>query len=132
VLAITNVGDKPGKFTVQINYDGGPYVMGLTKINPGETKTFDLRQMRDQQTPDQNGHPLPPEMTTAQIRWSIRGDDSTRLIGRTEVVSVKDRVSTSYSCPVCCPNSFLDGFVTPLNPSTFIGDTVQFTAMERE
>ena len=109
VLSITNVTDNRGEFTLQVNYDGGTYELGLVTANPRETKNFDIRKLRDEQTPDRNGHTLPREMTTGQIRWSIRGNGTIPMTGRAEVVSLHDGVSSSYSCTTCCPNSHYDG-----------------------
>jgi len=53
-----------------------------------------------------------------------------RLNGRAEVVSVKDKVSSSYSCFICCPNSTGSGYITPFNVTVALGATVGFTAWE--
>jgi len=87
--------------------------------------------MRDEQTPDVMGHPLPLKLEMAQARWSVRGN--IRLNGRAEVVSIKDAVSSSYSCFLCCPNTFGSGWISPDNcPSTTAGGTVEFTAFEED
>jgi hypothetical protein len=135
VITITNTTDTPGDFTMQINYDGGPYVMGLFNIAPGATKVFDVRKIRDAQTPDLNGKPLPRDLKVAQAKWSIR--HNIRLNGRAEVVSLRDGVSTSYSCSLCCPNTFGAGWISPINygdcpTSVGPGSTTQFTAFEQD
>ncbi len=132
VLSITNVSDKSGRFTLQINYPGGAYTYELIEISAGETKTFDVRKLRNEQTPDRDGHTLPRDMATGQIRWSARGDGSVRMIGRAEVVSLADGVSSSYSCGICCQNSFYDGSITPDEADFFVGESQQFTAKERQ
>jgi hypothetical protein len=111
VVTISNTTNEPGDFTMQINYDGGHYVTGIIKVAPGGAKTYDIRELRDEQKPDVYGRPLPPDLKIAQVRWSVRG--KVRLNGRTEMVSVRDRVSSSYSCTVCCPPSTGSGFITP-------------------
>jgi hypothetical protein len=131
VVAISNTTDQPGDFTMHINYDGGPYVTGIIHIAPGATKTYDIRKLRDEQKPDVNGHPLPIDLKIAQVRWSVRG--TVRLNGRAEVVSIKDRVSSSYSCFSCCADSFSWGWIEA-NGSTTVapGATVGFTAWEQD
>ncbi len=115
---------------MHINYDGGPYVTGIIHIAPGATRTFDIRKLRDEQKPDINGHPLPPDLKIAQFRWSVRGN--VRLNGRAEVISLKDRVSSSYSCFSCCPDSFSYGWIDP-NPATVSsGVTVGGAAWEQD
>jgi hypothetical protein len=68
VISISNTTDKPGDFTMQINYDDGPYVIGMILIAPGATKVFDIRKIRDEQRPDIDGHPLPRNLEIAQAK----------------------------------------------------------------
>jgi len=128
VVAISNTTNEPGDFTMQINYDGGHYVTGIIHVAPGATETYDIRKLRDEQKPDVNGRPLPIDLRVAQVRWSVRG--KVRLNGRTEMVSVKDRVSSSYSCFICCPDS-TSGFISPFSATVSPGATFGFTAMEQ-
>jgi hypothetical protein len=134
VITIANTTKGPGDFTLQFNFDGGHYVTGIIHVAPGATKTFDVRKIRDEQRPDVNGHPLPADLKIAQARWSMRGN--VRLNGRSEVVSTKDQVSSSYSCFACCPYSFGAGWIAPQYysdcPSATAGDTHQFIAWEQD
>lgn len=132
VLSITNVTDKQGEFSLQINYEGGTYELGLVTANPGETRNFDIRRLRDDQTPDRNGRPFPRDLSTGQIRWSLRGNGSVPLFGRSEVVSLREGVSSSYSCPTCCPSTFYDGWLDPGYSSIFEGDSQQLLGQERQ
>jgi hypothetical protein len=79
IVSISNMGERAGQFTIQINHEGGPYVFGLVSLEPGATTTFDVRKLRDEQTPDINGRVLPPGMQKAQVRWSARGNGSVPL-----------------------------------------------------
>jgi hypothetical protein len=130
IVNVTNTTDKPGEFTMQINYDGGHFVTGIVHLNAGATRTFDVRKLRDDQTPDIMGHPLPRSLKTAQARWSVRGN--VKLNGRAEVVSIKDGVSSSYSCFLCCPNTFVNGWITPNSITVLPGHTQQFIAWEHD
>lgn len=106
VVAISNIGDQPARFQVELRYPGGPYSIKQRDLGPGETAMFDLRQLRDEQQPDRTGKTLPSTLDRGQFHWSIvatPGD--ARIIGRAEVVSRSARVASSYSCPVCCPDS---------------------------
>ncbi|MEK6337750.1 MAG: hypothetical protein AABM67_22755, partial [Acidobacteriota bacterium] len=106
VVAVTNVGNQPARFQVEIRYPGGPYSIKARELAIGETATFDLRQMRDEQQPDRTGKMLPLTLDQGQFHWSLaptRGEP--RIVGRAEVVSRSGRVASSYSCPVCCPDS---------------------------
>lgn len=118
VLTITNVSNKTSRFTMLLVYEGGRYAISPREIAAGATATFDIRKLRDEQTPDSTGGKLPRNLTVGQIRWSLKGDSSTRLIGRSEVVSKSGKVSNSYSCGVCCPNSYYLYNGIPGNAST--------------
>lgn len=131
-LSITNVGDKAGQFTLQVNFDGGLYAMYPRELAPGETATFDFRKIRDQQIPDSSGKVLPLNLTVAQIRWSMIGRAQTRMIGRSEIISKSGKVSSSYSCGVCCRNSYQSSRLTPDQVFAFLGDVTQFTAKETD
>jgi hypothetical protein len=106
IVVVTNVGNEPARFQVEIRYPGGPYSIKQRELAVGETATFDLRQLRDEQRPDRTGKTLPPTLDRGQFHWTIvatHGDP--HIIGRAEVVSRSGRVASSYSCPVCCPDS---------------------------
>lgn len=118
IISISNTRDSASKYLVTINYDSGRYSLNPKALAAGETAVFDLRNIRDEQVPDKDGNTIPQSVGTGQFRWSLIGDDTSRLIGRSEVVSPLNRVSSSYSCPVCCPNSFA-GF--EFNPSSSAG-----------
>lgn len=118
VVSITNVGSQTAQFSTKIYYKGGTYTPKLSELAVGETASFDLRRLRDERVPDQNGSVIPATVTVGQFSWSaLRASDEIRMNGRSEVVSRSRRVSSSYSCPVCCPNSGpfygVNGGITP-------------------
>lgn len=131
-LSITNVGNKAGKFTMQINFESGLYALYPQELAPGATAVFDIRSIRDQQIPDSEGRRLPANLAVGQIRWSIVGAPQTRLIGRSEVISKTGKVSSSYSCGVCCPNSYYNGSVMPVVAEVDAGDTYKFTSQQQD
>jgi len=92
----------PSEFVVQINYPGGPYLLDPRHLRAGETEVFDLRKIRDEQIPDRNGHTIPLSVEGGQFRWFIHGAGSGRLIGRAEMLSQSQKVSSSYSCNDPC------------------------------
>lgn len=121
VVAISNIGDQPARFQVELRYPGGPYSIKQRDLGPGETAMFDLRQLRDEQQPDRTGKTLPSTLDRGQFHWSIvatPGD--ARIIGRAEVVSRSARVASSYSCPVCCPDSGPSGGFSPNDYGLFV------------
>jgi hypothetical protein len=70
--------------------------------------------MRDQQQPDRLGRTLPRDLDRGQFHWSISATpNEPKIIGRAEVVSRSARISSSYSCPTCCPDSGPAGSFDP-------------------
>jgi hypothetical protein len=132
IISITNASGVPTEFIAQVNYEGGPYLFRIHKLAAGETATFDFRKIRDEQIPDWKGHTLPASFTRGQFRWGIHGGgDAARLTGRAEILSLSERVSSSYSCGTSCPPSIRYGFID-LNPALYVsvGASKQFYAEE--
>lgn len=65
VVYLKNVTDEPQEYTLYMRFPGGSYVPGLKRVEAGKTVVYDLRQLRDEQTPDQDGHKIPRE--TARV-----------------------------------------------------------------
>ena len=132
IVAITNFGNQPARFQVEIRYSGGPYSIKPRELAAGETATFDLRQMRDQQQPDRLGKTLPAAIERGQFHWSVVATPGeARIIGRAEVVSRSGRVTSSYSCPTCCPDSGPYGGFDP-NSYTVLIDGLTTTGSSGE
>jgi hypothetical protein len=114
IVNITNIGDHPASFLVDIRYPGGHYFVPAKELAAGGTATFDLRKLISQHKPDNQGNVIPASTTGGQFHWSIFGSPpSSKFIGRSEVVSVSRHVSSSYSCPACCPESGPYGSMIP-------------------
>ena len=127
VVAITNVTDQPGSFSWQINHAGGYYVAGLVEVPPGATRKIDLRQIRDEQKLDVNKHALPLDFKVGQFRW-VPFTPKVRFNGRAEMINVKDRVSSSYSCALCCSDNTNFGYLTPSSVTLLAGEGASFQA----
>jgi hypothetical protein len=67
IVSITNASLATSQFVVQVNYPGGPYLLDPQKLPAGGTATFDLRQIRDKQIPDRNGHTIPRSVEAASF-----------------------------------------------------------------
>jgi hypothetical protein len=113
VAYITNITDQPVEYIVELAHKGGKFIIGPRKLAPRETATYDVESIRDSQTKDMSGHVLPATVMQGQFRWAIRGSTNGQvaLIGRTEMVSRSQKVSTSYSCPMDCGPSY-DAWLT--------------------
>lgn len=131
LVYIKNVTDQPRHYSLQLRHDGGVYALGLKQIEPRQTQVIDIRALRDQQVPDERGHTLPPEASSGQVNWSMRGDQNQVLIGRSEQADLARGTSSNYACMNCCPDSFAGGWVDPGGETLFIGDSALFTAFEQ-
>ncbi len=77
--------------------------------------------MRDDQTPDRTSKLL--SVDRGQFHWSVVATPGeARLIGRAEVVSRSARLASSYSCPVCCPDSGPTGGFYPNTYAVPVGN----------
>jgi hypothetical protein len=126
-IYITNVGKMRAVFGGQIlPVDGQPYLIDSHYLDVGETAVFDIRKIRDEQTPDRRGIKLPKNAVVGQLNWStILGDGSQRFIGRNEVVDRFSGVSASFSCGGCqCPLNTTAAEIDPSAMSTYVNGQV--------
>lgn len=106
VVTLTNTSVEPTQFRATVFYNGGRYMISPRMLAVGESAKFDLKKLRDEAVPDTFGNTIPASAMSGQFTWSIlRPTDASRLIGRSEVVSKSNRVSSSYSCGLSCPDS---------------------------
>lgn len=131
IISITNVSDKEGAFTSYINHENGRYILPVRHLGAGETAIFDVRKLRDEHAPDVNGHTLPASFTVGQFRWSIHGGD-VRLLGRAQIVSLSEHVSSSYSCGIRCPSIFAGLSVIPGSIRLLVDEFTQVRAEETD
>lgn len=122
IVNITNISDHTASFLVDIRFPSGHYFLPAKELAANGTATFDLRKLISEQKPDNQGNVIPLSTTGGQFHWSIfKSPPSSKFIGRSEVVSVSNHVSSSYSCPACCPESGPYGSIIPPDPM-FVGD----------
>jgi hypothetical protein len=91
------------------------------KLAPGETAVFDLGKIRADQTPDHAGDTVPHEVSIGQFKWAVHGVTNGKLllIGRAEMVSRSQNISSSYSCNDPCPPNY-QGDLNPFPPPIVI------------
>lgn len=117
IVNITNISDHPATFHVDIRFPGGHYYLPDRELAAFASATFDLRKIINEQKPDNQGNVIPLSATGGQFHWSLfRSPPESKFIGRSEVISVSNRVASSYSCPGCCPDSGPWGSFNPTNP----------------
>ena len=132
VVYIKNATDTERDFTLHVGYEGGYYTLGVTTIQAGQTKLFDVRQLRDSQQPDSNGRVIPLTTQRGQVHWSVRGPETRTLIGRAEQANLTAGISMTSACGVCCPDSFQYAWLTPGSVTGHPGSTTQFLAFRQD
>ena len=130
---LKNVTDDLQHYTFQLSFAGGVYSLGLKTVEPRQVITLDIRALRDQQVPDEQGVTIPATATRGQIMWSVRGSDGLAMIGRSEQIDEVTGLSSNYACQNCCPNSVNNVFVDPQSGSTVTVDGVTtYTAKQED
>jgi hypothetical protein len=117
--------------------NGGMYMIGIRKLAPHQTVEIDVRKIRDEQIPDEEGRTIPPDVSAGQIQWTrkIQGttayDDSDEipLVGQMEQTDTVKGISSSYFCQNCCINSSF-GYIQPVNVQAPLNTEVQFDSYE--
>jgi hypothetical protein len=123
IVSVSNAGNQPAAFQVEIRYAGGPYSIRPRQLKAGETAYFDLRKLRDEQTPDRTGKTLPLTLDRGQFHWSVVATPGGgQIIGRAEVRGRSAHVISSYSCPTCCPDHGPYGGFDPSYYGVFASD----------
>ncbi|HXI25834.1 MAG TPA: Ig-like domain-containing protein [Pyrinomonadaceae bacterium] len=128
---IKNASDTTQKYFVQINYAGGVYMIGMKTLGGGETVSYDVRTIRDQQIPDSRGRVIPLNISSGQVHWSANGDGM--MIGRSEQADLVAGTSSNYACMNCCSDSpYTDTQrVTPSSATVDTEASSLFTAEEQ-
>ena len=130
MVYLKNVTDSPKQFGLSVRFAGGNYVLAEKTILAGQSISFDLRSLRDNQIPDGNGNVIPMNITNGQAHWSARGA-SKPMIGRAEQPDTVNAMSMTSACGILCSDSFLYAWMTPASISGFIGDTTQFSVFRQ-
>src|SRR5205085_11928689 len=107
------------------------YVLGVRKLAAGETAAFDMQQMIADQKPDDGNRQLPKSLQLGQFKWQVHGVTRGKivLIGRAEMVSRSQRISTSYSCAENCIAAYWGG-INPTSMIAAVGSTDTMSAWE--
>lgn len=112
-IYLKNVTAQTQKYTVQVDFEGGSYVLGLQELAPQATFKLDLRALWDSQKPDQHKTVIPLEAKGGQVHWSVIGPDNHVMIGRSEYVRQAHGIASTFACSNCCPDSFYGGAIDP-------------------
>src|SRR5262249_54730938 len=93
---------------------------------------FDLRKIRDEQRTDAYGKRMPVSAQSGAFRWALRDARAgAHFLGRSEITSVSKKVSSSYSCNLCCTDSYGSGWSDPGSLNLGIGSAANAAVNER-
>lgn len=137
---IKNVTDEEQNYVSYLTWEnGGMYMIGLRRIAPHQTIEIDVRKLRDEQTPDEEGRMIPLEISRGQIQWAfkMRGAhpdeimvNQIMLVGQMEQTDTTKGISTNYFCQNCCEESGYGVIETFSSGEEDVGSVVQYESYE--
>jgi hypothetical protein len=137
LVYLKNTTDRPQRYVAHLKAAGVPYIIGQKMIEPGQTVTYDVRSLRDNQVPDENGNTLPLDATRGHFKWSVLLEDQDEtadqlvMIGRAEHFDTAHAMSSSYACASCCPDSTVGSYTLPIVfGDANAGEVIDFDAVE--
>ena len=131
---IMNSTDRKQYYTAYLKVAGGDYVIGTKALEAGQTATYDIRALRDNQVKDRDGRTIPLDAAGGQFYWSIiqaeSGPTQWYMIGRAEQMDEEKAMSSSYACQNCCNIQVADYGINPTFVELFAGQQISFTAWQ--
>ncbi len=127
ILFLTNTSAQMVRFGFRVDALGKSYFLTKLRLNPHETRTIDLRKLRDAQQKDFKGNLIPATASDGSVTW-IRLQN-VPVLGRLVVLRRHQGIASSYQCGACpCP-SYAGLCMTP-SPSFALGANTcyQYTA----
>ncbi|MBI1746221.1 MAG: hypothetical protein HYR55_06500 [Acidobacteria bacterium] len=99
VIYWKNVSARPTALMAIILYEGGRYTPPLVTLDIGETVSMDIRQLRDNRTPDLQGRLLPSNLQSGQVLWIPHEKEIP--IGRLVAFDMIAGTTSNFSCVNC-------------------------------
>lgn len=131
---IMNSTGRKQYYTAYLKVAGGDYVIGTKALESGQTATYDIRALRDNQMKDRDGRTIPVDAAGGQFYWSIiqaeSGPTEWYMIGRAEQIDQERAMSSSYACQNCCNIQVADYGITPTFARAIAGDKITFSAWQ--
>jgi hypothetical protein len=134
---IKNITDHPQHYIAHVLFSGGMYTAGVQTVQGHQTTAFNLRELRDNKVPDEDGRTIPVDVSRGQILWSMDQNvapevtsefENLALIGRSEQVDTTKAISSNYACQNCCINDFRGAYIEPSSTIGDVGGQQQFVA----
>jgi hypothetical protein len=124
---VKNAGFKDEYYISHLTWGiDGEYIIPIASIKKGETIEIDVKKLRDEQIPDEQGRTIPFSITKGQIHWSLHRSEATLeeakanrvpLVGQAMQIDTARGISYSYFCVNCCAfgGAFSYGTMLPGN-----------------
>lgn len=133
VVYIKNTTAETQRYVAHLKFEGGSYMLGMKTVEPGQTAAIDIRRLRDEQVPDEDGQVIPRETKSGQVIWSAvleEEEEPLVLYGRAEQADTVRGMSSSYACQSCCADSYYDSFLVPGGVDAEVDAGVDFDAYQ--
>ncbi|MGH9846889.1 MAG: hypothetical protein ACREEM_49965, partial [Blastocatellia bacterium] len=131
IVHIKNVTDQPRKLHLDVVFTGGRWGSGLRTVEPHQTVSFDVRQIRDSQKKGYGGGVIPTNATSGHISWSYLGGQNKAIIGRAQTVDQQGGIVSTYECQCTCGYTYARARMTPGTITGFVGDS-SFLQVEQQ
>ena len=102
---LVNVGQENARVVAHITWQEGEYAFGPVEIASGASFQLDLAALAALGEPDLVGRTLDPEYSQAFLQWTVQGQGSRHLLGRTQVQPRFGVDSFGFNCHGCCEES---------------------------
>jgi len=109
-----------------VQANGVTYHVTDLRLKAHETRAISLRQLRDAQKADFQGHKIPADATDGSVLWTRL--TNAPLTGQLDVVSNGELVTPEASGSCCCSPNYQGLSVTPASPSMQVGTQLPFKA----
>lgn len=116
-LFLTNMSDQTVRMGFRVDVSGSSYFLTKLSLGPHETRSIDIRKLRDAQKPDFKGNLIPAGASDGSVSWVHL--QKIPVMGRLVVLRRKEGLASSYQCGACpCP-SYAGLSMTP-SPSYYL------------
>ena len=126
ILYLSNLGNQECPIGLRVEANGAPYYVTDVRLKAHETRAISLRQLRDAQKTDFQGHKVPADATDGSVLWARL--KNLPVTGTLDVVTNGELVTPEPSISCCCPANYQGLSVTPQGSTMLVGAQLQFKA----
>jgi len=126
ILYLSNLGNQECPIGMRVQANGVAYFVTDVRLKAHETRAISLRQLRDAQKTDFQGHKIPADATDGSVLWARL--KNLPVTGTLDVVSDDQLVTPEASGSCCCPANYQGLSLAPGDPDVLVGDPLQYSA----